>query len=142
MPINENLSPSAYCRSEPVGKAAPAEASSSAQRLLAAGGLLGALAASSCCVLPLALFSFGVGGAWIGQLTRLAPYQPYFVAFTAACLALGLWSAWRSRRDACGTGAACATVPTNRLVVIGFVLSAALVAVALAADLVIPLLFE
>jgi len=28
-----------------------------AQRLLAAGGLLGALAASSCCVVPLALFT-------------------------------------------------------------------------------------
>jgi hypothetical protein len=30
------------------------------QALLAAGGLLGALAASSCCVLPLVLFSLGV----------------------------------------------------------------------------------
>jgi mercuric ion transport protein len=29
------------------------------QRLMAAGGLLGALAASSCCILPLVLFSLG-----------------------------------------------------------------------------------
>src|SRR5262245_16002083 len=45
------------------------------QRLMAAGGLVGALAASSCCILPLLLFSLGVSGAWIGNLTRLAPYQ-------------------------------------------------------------------
>ena len=45
--------------------------------LLAASGMLAALAASSCCILPLALFSIGVSGAWIGNFTRLAPYQPY-----------------------------------------------------------------
>ena len=30
--------------------------------LIAAGGLLGALAASSCCILPLVLFGLGVSG--------------------------------------------------------------------------------
>ncbi|WP_342634038.1 mercuric transporter MerT family protein [Mesorhizobium waimense] len=43
------------------------------QRLLVAGGLLGALAASSCCIVPLVLFSLGIGGAWISNLTALAP---------------------------------------------------------------------
>ena len=33
---------------------------------MAAGGLIGALAASSCCILPLVLFALGVSGAWIG----------------------------------------------------------------------------
>jgi len=47
-----------------------------AQKFVAAGGVLGALAASSCCIAPLILFSLGVSGA----LTRLAPYQPYFTA--------------------------------------------------------------
>ena len=55
--------------------------------LLAAGGMLGALAASSCCILPLALFSIGVSGAWIGNFTRLAPFQPCFVV--AALVSLG-----------------------------------------------------
>jgi mercuric ion transport protein len=32
------------------------------QRLAVVGGMLGALAASSCCILPLVLFSFGAGG--------------------------------------------------------------------------------
>jgi mercuric ion transport protein len=56
------------------------------QSLMAAGGLLGALAASSCCILPLALFGLGVSGAWISNFTRLAPFQPYFIAATLACL--------------------------------------------------------
>jgi len=47
------------------------------QRLMAVGSLAGALAASSCCILPLVLFSLGVSGAWIGNFTRLAPYQPF-----------------------------------------------------------------
>ena len=53
------------------------------QHLIAAGGILGALAASSCCIVPLILFSLGIGGAWIGNLTALAPYKPLFVAGTA-----------------------------------------------------------
>src|SRR5215467_13430664 len=40
--------------------------------LAAAGGILGALAASSCCIVPLALFTLGTSGAWIGNLTALA----------------------------------------------------------------------
>ena len=35
------------------------------QKLVAAGGVIGALAASSCCILPLVLFGLGVSGAWI-----------------------------------------------------------------------------
>lgn len=46
------------------------------QRLVAAGGVLGALAAASCCIIPLILFSLGIGGAWIGNLTALAPTSP------------------------------------------------------------------
>jgi mercuric ion transport protein len=47
-----------------------------AQTVMAMGGNLGALAASSCCLLPLTLFSLGISGAWIANFTRLAPYQP------------------------------------------------------------------
>ena len=59
--------------------------------LMAIGGLLGALAASSCCILPIVLFGLGVSGAWIGNLTQLAPYQPYIIAATLAFLGGGYW---------------------------------------------------
>ena len=62
------------------------------QRLMAASGLLGALAAASCCILPLVLFGLGVSGAWIGTFTQLAPYQPYFIAATIACPGYGYGS--------------------------------------------------
>ena len=53
------------------------------QNAAAAGGILGAVAASSCCMLPLLLFTLGASGPWIGTLVRLAPYQPYFIAVLA-----------------------------------------------------------
>ncbi len=79
-----------------------------APTLMAAGGFLGAIAASSCCILPLVLFSLGVSGAWIANLTQLAPYQPYFIAATLAFLGCGYWLVYRSSNVACATGEACA----------------------------------
>src|SRR5882672_1008754 len=84
------------------------------QNLMAAGGLLGALAASSCCILPLALFSLGVSGAWIGNFTQLAPYQPYFIGATIGFLGSGYWLVYRSPRLACAHGESCARPLPNR----------------------------
>lgn len=124
------------------GLARPGRASMErSQKLLAAGGVLGALAASSCCVLPLVLFGLGVSGAWIGNLTRLAPYQPYFLTATAACLGVGFWLRWRSRKSACAEGAACARPLPNRAVTVGFILATTLVVGALALDFLAPLFY-
>src|SRR5260370_5150814 len=78
------------------------------QGLAAAGGLLGALAASSCCILPLTLFGLGVSGAWIGNFTRLAPYQPWFIAGAIALLGYAYWLVYLSSAPTCADGAACA----------------------------------
>jgi mercuric ion transport protein len=110
------------------------------QKLFAAGGVLGALAASSCCILPPVLFGLGVSGAWIGNLMRLAPYQPYFIAATAACLGAGYWLRYRSSKIACADGEACARPLPNRIVTIGLVMAAVLVVGALALDFLAPLL--
>jgi mercuric ion transport protein len=107
--------------------------------VMAAGGVLGALAASSCCILPLVLFSLGVSGAWIGNLTRLAPYQPVFIAATIACLGYGYWLVWRSSEAACADGETCARPIPNRLVKAGLILATVLVVAALGFDLVAPL---
>ncbi|GAC1337733.1 MAG: mercuric ion transporter MerT [Beijerinckiaceae bacterium] len=117
-----------------------ASASRREQTLIALGGLLGALAASSCCVLPLVLFSLGVSGAWIGNFTRLAPYQPYFLATTFVFLGCGYWLVYRSSKVACAEGAACARPLPNRLVKTGLVVATALVMTALAVDLLAPIL--
>jgi mercuric ion transport protein len=112
------------------------------QMLIAAGGLLGALAASSCCILPLALFGLGVSGAWIGNFTRLAPYQPYFIAATIAFLGAGYGLVYRSSQLACADGETCARPLPNRLVKAGLILATLLVAAALGFDFLAPLLLN
>src|SRR5262245_31243570 len=76
--------------------------------LLAAGGALGALGASSCCLLPLAFALTGISGAWIGSLTRLAPYQPIFLGIAGVSIGSGLWRVYRKPRQACD-GPQCGT---------------------------------
>ena len=102
-------------------------------------GVLGALAASSCCIAPLVLFALGVSGAWIANLSQLAPYQPYFIAAAAGCLGAGYWLVHRSRKIACVDGEACARPLPNRVVRTGLLLASILVAGALAFDFLAPL---
>jgi mercuric ion transport protein len=109
------------------------------QSLVAAGGLLGALAASSCCILPLALFGLGVSGAWIGNFTRLAAYQPYFIAATLAFLGYGYWLVYRSSMRACADGEACARPMPNRIVKTSLFVATILVVAALGLDFIAPL---
>lgn len=107
--------------------------------IVATGGVLGAVAASSCCILPLALFSVGAGGVWIGNLTALAPYQPIFVATTFALLGYGYFLVYRKSRDECTSGTACARPLPNKLVKAALWFSTALVALALAWPYVLPI---
>ena len=109
------------------------------QAWLAAGGVLGALAASSCCILPVALFTLGVSGAWLGTLTALEPYQPLFVAITLACLASGFWLAYRRPRIDCA-GEACAQPLPGRLVKSALWAAALLVGTAIAFPYLAPAL--
>jgi mercuric ion transport protein len=96
-------------------------------RLTTIGGIVGAAASSACCIAPLALFSLGVSGAWIGNLTALAPYQPYFIAATLACLVYGYWLVYRRKNFACAEDAPCARPPPNHIVMAGLVLATLLV---------------
>jgi mercuric ion transport protein len=112
------------------------------QGLMAAGGLLGALAASSCCILPLVLFGLGVSGAWIGNFTRLAAYQPYFLAATLACLGYGYWLVFRSSTLACADDEACARPLPNRIVKTSLIVATMLVVATLGLDFIAPLFLD
>ena len=109
---------------------------------IAAGGIIGALAASTCCILPLVLFSLGISGAWIGQLTALSPYQPIFIALTVLCLGYGYWLVYRKPKQACEDGMACARPLPNRLVKTMLYLATALVLIAFAWPYIVPLILE
>jgi mercuric ion transport protein len=112
------------------------------QTLMAAGGLVGAVAASSCCILPVVLFSLGVSGAWIGNFTRLAPYHPYFLAATLLFLGTGYLLVHRASKRACAEGEACARPLPNRLTKTALVVATVLVVAALSFDFLAPLLLD
>ncbi|NWH08359.1 MAG: mercury transporter MerT [Alphaproteobacteria bacterium] len=121
---------------------APERGDAGRQRLIAVGGILGALAASSCCIVPLVLFSLGIGGAWIGNLTALAPYKPFFVAGTAGLLGYGFYLVYWKPRRACADDAACARPLPNRLVQLALWIATVLVIAAFAFDYIAPLLLR
>ncbi|SED99607.1 mercuric ion transport protein [Rhizobiales bacterium GAS191] len=88
--------------------------------LLSAGGILAALGAATCCVVPFALFFAGVSGAWIGNLTALKPYQPVFVGIAVACLCGGCFAVYRKSKTVdCVEGSYCARPSSNRIAKLG-----------------------
>lgn len=117
----------------------PQNSAPDGEKLLAAGGVLAALGASSCCVLPLILFSFGIGGAWIGNLTALSRYQPAFVVLALAFLVAGFWRVYRQPK-VCAPGSACAQPGSNRAAKIGLWTAAVLIFAALAFPYAAPLM--
>jgi mercuric ion transport protein len=128
--------------SEIRGSSSPRAAGNTGSRAswLAAGGILGAIAAMSCCILPLTLFSLGITGAWIGRLTALSPYQPIFIVATVGCLGYGYWLVHRSRKADCSAGEACERRLNRRIVNGALWTATALVGLAIAWPLVVPLL--
>lgn len=107
--------------------------------VLAVGGLA-ALLASTCCLGPLLLVGLGVSGAWIGNLTVLEPYRPFFIG--AALLALAF--AWRRifrRAQTCAPGEVCALPKARTTYKVIFWVVIVLVLVALLFPYVLPLFY-
>jgi mercuric ion transport protein len=106
-------------------------------RLLSIGGILAGLAAASCCVVPFALFAAGIGGAWIGNLTALEPYRPYFAAAAIGCIGYGFYRVYRKPVVACADGSYCARPESDRIAKIGLWSAAVIVLLALVAPCLI-----
>ncbi len=82
------------------------------EELLAGGGFLAALGASTCCVVPLTLGAVGVGGTLLSTLTALAPYQTAFRLLAIVLLGAGFWLIY-ARRSPAPDATACPTVPSR-----------------------------
>src|SRR5438046_2894773 len=74
---------------------------------------LGAIGASSCCVLPLALASVGAGSGVFSFLEFLAPYRTPMLLIGGLTVASG-WFVWWRKKAACEPGSACVTRPRSR----------------------------
>jgi|TARA_R110000782_G_scaffold78554_1_gene156656 mercuric ion transport protein len=109
--------------------------------LLATGSLLGAILASSCCIVPFALISLGVSGAWIGQLSALEPFKPYFIGVTMFLLALGFWHVYFKKPKPCEDGSYCARPESSRLTQLALWIATALVILATSIDFWAPFFY-
>lgn len=106
--------------------------------MAAVGSFLAALAASSCCLLPVILFTLGAGGAWIGTLVRQAPFQPYFIAAAVACLGAGYWLVYRSH-VACAIRGGCGAPVGDRVIKSVLGSATGLVVLAIGFNVIAPL---
>jgi mercuric ion transport protein len=104
--------------------------------VLAAGGIA-AILASACCLGPLVLVSLGLGGAWIGNLTALEPFRPYFIGAALVALVLAFRRIFRPAAE-CKPGEVCARPRTKRAYKVIFVVVATLVVVAFAFPYIAP----
>ena len=93
-------------------------------------GGLAAILASTCCLGPLVLVAVGVSGAWIGNLTRLEPYRPFFIAGALIALFFAGRSIFRPAQS-CNPGEVCAVPGTRRIYKALFVSVSVLVLIAL-----------
>lgn len=124
-----------------IDTAPPPDGSSTKKRWFAAGGVVGAVLASTCCIAPLALLTLGISGAWIGTLTTLEPYKPYFAAVALVFIGLGFRQVYFKPRSSCATGSICARRQSSLITKSALWLAAALVALALSINWWAPLFY-
>jgi mercuric ion transport protein len=103
-------------------------------------GGLAAILASACCLGPLVLVTLGFSGAWIGNLTGLEPYRPYFIGAALVAMFFAYRGIFRPA-ESCQPGATCAVPRVRRTYKLIFWVVAALVLVALGFPYVLPLFY-
>lgn len=86
----------------------------------AAGGILAALGVcAACCLLPFALLSVGIAGAWVSGLDAFAPYKWPLLGLVALLLGYGFYEAYVKPMRSCAAGAACKPGGSSRTVRVG-----------------------
>lgn len=100
--------------------------------LISLGGILAALGAGACCVVPFALVTLGISGAWIANLTALAPYKPIFAAVALGFIGFSAYRVYRKPKAECAAGSYCADPRSDRLAKIGLWTAASLLITAVA----------
>lgn len=109
--------------------------------LLGGASLLGAIVASSCCVVPLLFVMLGIGGAWMSNLTALEPYKPYFIAVTAVLLGLGYWQVYFRPKKVCEDSSYCANPASGRITKAALWVATAIVVLAATVNYWAPLFY-
>ena len=113
-----------------------AETPSGRKGSLLLGGVA-AILASTCCLGPLVLAALGFSGAWIGNLTMLEPYRPFFIGVALIALFFAWRRIFRPAQD-CKPGEVCAIPQVRSTYKLIFGIVVALVLVALLFPYVLP----
>lgn len=117
--------------------------SKTAKNFLTFGGIVAALGASACCILPLVLFALGISGAWIGNLTALEPYKPFFIGAAVIFLSIGFYKVYsKPKAEDCAEGSFCARPDSDRINKIALWSAAVLVGLAIIWPYIAPPLLE
>lgn len=111
------------------------------RKIFAAGGVIGAILASTCCVVPLLFVMLGISGAWIGNLTALEPYKPYFAGVALIFIGLGFRQVYFKTEPACADGSYCARPQSAVIAKTVLWLSAVIVLLALTINWWAPLFY-
>src|SRR5712691_6555853 len=77
-------------------------------------GAISALGASACCMLPLALVSVGLGGAWVAQLRSLERFYPVFVGLAIAAFGYAFYRLYLKRASCAADSEVGCAVPVSR----------------------------
>lgn len=116
---------------EAVAPDAPTQVADRKKGWFAAGGIVGAILASTCCIAPLLLLMLGISGAWIGNLTALEPYKPIIAGVALVFIGLGFRQVYFKTRPACEDGSYCARPESALITKSALWLSTVLVVLAL-----------
>jgi mercuric ion transport protein len=111
------------------------------RKLFTAGGVIGAILASTCCVVPLLFVVLGISGAWIGNLTALEPFKPYFAGVALTFIGLGYWQVYFKAKPACEDGSYCARPQSTVIAKTALWLSTVIVLLALTINWWAPILY-
>ena len=103
---------------------------------------LGALIASSCCVIPLGLAALGAGAGIFGGLELLAEWRVPFLSVSALAIVGGWGAWWRKRPDACVAGSSCMLPKRSRATLALLLCASAVVLAAASWGYIDPILIK
>ncbi len=103
---------------------------------------LGAVVASSCCVIPLGLAALGAGAGVLGGLEAIASWRVPLLSVGALGI-VGGWSSWWVKRPvACAPGEGCASPERSRAMLVALLCASAILLAAASWSYIDPVLLK